>query len=96
MLRVLVTGGTGYIGSHTCLQLIAAGMTPVLLDNFCNSKPSVMDRIEQLSGQRPILYRGDIRDAALLDRIFAEQPIDAVIHFAGLKAVGESMQKPLE
>lgn len=55
-----------------------------------------MDRIEQLSGQRPILYRGDIRDAALLDRIFAEQPIDAVIHFAGLKAVGESMQKPLE
>ncbi len=88
MLRVLVTGGTGYIGSHTCLQLIAAGMTPVLLDNFCNSKPSVMDRIEQLSGQRPILYRGDIRDAALLDRIFAEQPIDAVIHFAGLKAVG--------
>jgi UDP-glucose 4-epimerase len=96
MLRVLVTGGTGYIGSHTCLQLIAAGMTPVLLDNFCNSKSSVMDRIEQLSGQRPILYRGDIRDAALLDRIFAEQPIDAVIHFAGLKAVGESMQKPLE
>ena len=96
MLRVLVTGGTGYIGSHTCLQLIAAGMTPVLLDNFCNSKPSVMDRIEQLSGQRPILYRGDIREAALLDRIFAEQPIDAVIHFAGLKAVGESMQKPLE
>ena len=96
MLRVLVTGGTGYIGSHTCLQLIAAGMTPVLLDNFCNSKPSVMDRIEQLSGQRPTLYRGDIRDADLLDRIFAEQPIDAVIHFAGLKAVGESMQKPLE
>ena len=71
MLRVLVTGGTGYIGSHTCLQLIAAGMTPVLLDNFCNSKPSVMDRIEQLSGQRPTLYRGDIRDADLLDRIFA-------------------------
>ena len=96
MLRVLVTGGTGYIGSHTCLQLIAAGMTPVLLDNFCNSKPSVMDRIEQLSGQRPTLYRGDIRDADLLDRIFAEQSIDAVIHFAGLKAVGESMQKPLE
>lgn len=96
MLRVLVTGGTGYIGSHTCLQLIAAGITPVLLDNFCNSKPSVMARIEQLSGQQPTLYQGDIRDAALLDRIFAEQSIDAVIHFAGLKAVGESMQKPLE
>jgi UDP-glucose 4-epimerase len=64
MLRVLVTGGTGYIGSHTCLQLIAAGMTPVLLDNFCNSKPSVMDRIETAERQRPILYRGDIRDAA--------------------------------
>lgn len=96
MLRVLVTGGTGYIGSHTCLQLMAAGMSPVLLDNFCNSKPSVLDRVEQLSGQRPVLYHGDIRDAALLDRIFAEQQIDAVIHFAGLKAVGESVIKPLE
>ena len=96
MLRVLVTGGTGYIGSHTCLQLMAAGMSPVLLDNFCNSKPSVLDRVEQLSGQRPVLYHGDIRDAALLDRIFAEQQIDAVIHFAGLKAVGESVIQPLE
>ena len=96
MLRVLVTGGTGYIGSHTCLQLLAAGMTPILLDNFCNSKPSVMDRIEELSGQRPRLYQGDIRDAALLDQIFASEQIDAVIHFAGLKAVGESVQKPLE
>ncbi|MGL4206910.1 MAG: UDP-glucose 4-epimerase GalE [Aeromonadaceae bacterium] len=96
MRKILVTGGTGYIGSHTCLQLLAAGMTPVLLDNFCNSKSSVLNRIEQLSGQRPTLYQGDIRDAALLDRIFAEQQIAAVIHFAGLKAVGESMQKPLE
>lgn len=96
MLRVLVTGGTGYIGSHTCLQLMAAGITPVLLDNFCNSKPSVLTRINELSGITPKLYQGDIRDAALLDRIFAEEAIDAVIHFAGLKAVGESVQKPLE
>lgn len=96
MLKVLVTGGTGYIGSHTCVQLIEAGMQPVLLDNFCNSKASVLARITALTGQTPSLYQGDIRDAALLDRVFAENQIDAVIHFAGLKAVGESVQKPLE
>ncbi|MBL0502663.1 UDP-glucose 4-epimerase GalE [Aeromonas caviae] len=96
MLKILVTGGTGYIGSHTCLQLIAAGMTPILLDNLVNSKESVLERIHTLSGQRPLHYHGDVRDADLLDRVFADQPIDAVIHFAGLKAVGESVEKPLE
>lgn len=96
MLKILVTGGTGYIGSHTCLQLIAAGMTPILLDNLVNSRESVLERIHTLSGQRPLHYHGDVRDADLLDRVFADQQIDAVIHFAGLKAVGESVQKPLE
>jgi len=96
MLKILVTGGTGYIGSHTCLQLIAAGMTPILLDNLVNSKESVLERIHSLSGLRPQHYHGDVRDADLLDRVFADQQIDAVIHFAGLKAVGESVQKPLE
>jgi UDP-glucose 4-epimerase len=95
-MKVLITGGAGYIGSHTCVQLLQAGMTPVILDNFCNSKPSVLDRIQELTGQQPTLYRGDIRDQTLLAHIFSEQDIDAVIHFAGLKAVGESVAKPLE
>ncbi|MFW5386384.1 UDP-glucose 4-epimerase GalE [Yersinia sp. 2542 StPb PI] len=95
-MYVLVTGGSGYIGSHTCVQLIEAGYQPVILDNLCNSKSSVLARIHALSGYTPKLYQGDIRDRALLDRIFAEQSIHAVIHFAGLKAVGESVNKPLE
>jgi len=95
-MKVLITGGAGYIGSHTCVQLYEAGMEPVILDNFCNSKPSVLDRIEALTGCQPAVYHGDIRDQALLGRIFREQQIDAVIHFAGLKAVGESVAKPLE
>ncbi|PNM24429.1 UDP-glucose 4-epimerase GalE [Yersinia enterocolitica] len=95
-MYVLVTGGSGYIGSHTCVQLIEAGYQPVILDNLCNSKSSVLARIHALSGYTPKLYQGDIRDRALLDRIFAEQSIHAVIHFAGLKAVGESVSKPLE
>jgi UDP-glucose 4-epimerase len=95
-MKILVTGGAGYIGSLTCVQMIAAGLTPVIVDNFCNSNPIVLDRIEALSGKRPVLYRGDVRDRALLDRVFAEQKIDAVIHFAALKAVGESVAKPLE
>ncbi|EKN3345312.1 UDP-glucose 4-epimerase GalE [Yersinia ruckeri] len=92
---VLVTGGSGYIGSHTCVQLIEAGYTPVIIDNLCNSKASVLTRIEQLTGHRPHFYNGDIRDRQLLDSIFSQHAIGAVIHFAGLKAVGESVNKPL-
>ena len=94
-MNILVTGGAGYIGSITCVRLIEAGYTPVIFDNFCNSKPSVVDRIAGVAGVRPALIEGDIRDRALLDRTLAAHKIDAVIHFAGLKAVGESVVKPL-
>jgi UDP-glucose 4-epimerase len=92
---ILVTGGTGYIGSHTCVALAAAGREVVVLDNLCNSQAEVIDRVARLSGHRPIFIQGDVRDAALLDHIFASHPITAVIHFAALKAVGESVQQPL-
>ena len=95
-MKVLVTGGCGYIGSHTCLALQTAGMEPVVVDNLCNSKVGVLARIAAISGRAPLFYQGDIRDPALLDRIFAEQQIAAVIHFAALKAVGESTRLPLE
>ena len=95
-MKVLVTGGMGYIGSHTCIQMIAAGMTPVIIDNLYNSKPTVLDRIEAVSGQRPVFVNGDVRDKALLVDVMTSHKVDAVIHFAGLKAVGESVQKPLE
>ncbi|MEK7875577.1 MAG: UDP-glucose 4-epimerase GalE [Pseudomonadota bacterium] len=93
---ILVTGGAGYIGSHTCVALAQAARDIVILDNLSNSQESVLDRLEILCGKRPQLIQGDVRDAALLDRIFAGYPIRAVIHFAGLKAVGESVEKPLE
>ncbi|WP_421171070.1 UDP-glucose 4-epimerase GalE [Aeromonas dhakensis] len=95
-MKVLVTGGCGYIGSHTCLALQAAGMETVVVDNLCNSKAGVLARIAAISGREPRFYRGDIRDPLLLDRIFSEQRIDAVIHFAALKAVGESTRLPLD
>ena len=95
-MKVLVTGGCGYIGSHTCLALQAAGIEPVVVDNLCNSKVGVLARIAAISGCAPLFYQGDISDPALLDRIFAEQQIAAVIHFAALKAVGESTRLPLE
>ncbi|MCG6367135.1 UDP-glucose 4-epimerase GalE [Vibrio fluvialis] len=95
-MNVLVTGGMGYIGSHTCIQMIAAGMTPVILDNLYNSKSTVLARIEKVSGVHPQFIEGDIRDKALLIDVMQRHQIQSVIHFAGLKAVGESVQKPLE
>ena len=96
MMKVLVTGGMGYIGSHTCIQMIEAGMTPVILDNLYNSKSSVLDRIEKVSGTRPVFVEGDIRNKALLVETMKAHDLEACIHFAGLKAVGESVEKPLE
>ncbi|WP_213992066.1 UDP-glucose 4-epimerase GalE [Sodalis sp. dw_96] len=95
-MSILITGGSGYIGSHTCLQLSAAGYDPIILDNLHNSKASVVDTLARLSGAKPTFYQGDIRDKTLLSAIFRENAIDAVIHFAGLKAVGESVKKPVE
>ncbi|NOH79108.1 UDP-glucose 4-epimerase GalE [Vibrio sp. RE86] len=95
-MKVLVTGGMGYIGSHTCVQMIAAGMEPIIVDNLCNAKQEVLERIEALAGSKPMFYQGDIRDEAFLDGVFEQHDIQAVIHFAGLKAVGESVTKPLE
>ncbi len=95
-MKILVTGGMGYIGSHTCVQMLQAGIEPVIVDNLCNSNSEVLQRIKALTGVCPAFYHGDIRDAEFLDQVFAEHQIDSVIHFAGLKAVGESVQKPLE
>lgn len=92
---ILVTGGAGYIGTHTCLKLFEAGYDVVVLDNFSNSSPEALRRVEQICGRNVICIEGDINDAALLDRIFADHTIGAVIHFAGLKAVGESVREPL-
>ncbi|MDR9828605.1 UDP-glucose 4-epimerase GalE [Vibrio sp. FNV 38] len=95
-MKVLVTGGMGYIGSHTCVQMIEAGMEPIIVDNLCNAKSEVLNRIEALTGTCPTFYEGDIRDEMFLDSVFQRHDINAVIHFAGLKAVGESVVKPLE
>lgn len=95
-MNVLVTGGAGYIGSHTCVELLNKGMGVVVVDNFCNSSEESVKRVERITGKKVKLYGGDIRDKALLDKIFSENKIDWVIHFAGLKAVGESCAKPVE
>lgn len=94
-MKILVTGGTGYIGSHTCVQLIEKGWHPVILDSLVNSKVSVLDRIEQITGHRPPFIKADVRDADTVSTALKEHAIDAVIHFAGLKAVGESVEQPL-
>jgi UDP-glucose 4-epimerase len=91
----LLTGGAGYIGSHTCVEVVAAGWTPLIVDNLSNSSRVVLDRIEQITGHRAAFFEADLRDADKLERIFAAHPIDAVVHFAGLKAVGESVAEPL-
>jgi len=92
---VLVTGGAGFIGSHAIVALQQAGYGTVVLDNLCNSAPSVIGRIQQITGIAPAFVQGDVRDARTLDTVFAQFPIHAVMHFAGLKAVGESTQLPL-
>ncbi len=92
---VLVTGGAGYIGSHTCVELLQAGHEVIVFDNLCNSKASVLERIGQIAGRQAQFIEGDIRDKAALERIFAGHSIAAVLHFAGLKAVGESVAHPL-
>ncbi|MFN3880716.1 MAG: UDP-glucose 4-epimerase GalE [Nitrincola lacisaponensis] len=92
---VLVTGGAGYIGSHTTVELLQAGYSVVILDNLCNANPSVLERIHSITGKQPVFIQGDIRDPVCLDQVFQQHPIDTVIHFAGLKAVGESVQQPL-
>jgi len=93
--NILVTGGAGYIGAHACVALIEAGYTPLVLDNLSNASALSLQRVGRISGQTPQLIEGDIRDGALLARVFAAQPIAAVMHFAGLKAVGESVAQPL-
>lgn len=95
-MRVLIAGGAGYIGSHTYVALVEAGHEPVIIDSFENSSPRVLDRLAQLFQRRPIIHQGDIRDAAFIEKVITDEKCDAVIHFAGLKAVGESMAEPLK
>lgn len=94
--KILVTGGTGFIGSHTCVELINAGYEVVIVDNLYNSSEEVLSRIERITGKRPLFYKADVLDRTALIKIFDENEIEAVIHFAGYKAVGESVRKPLE
>jgi UDP-glucose 4-epimerase len=96
MAKILVTGGAGYIGSHTLIELLAAGFEVVCLDNLSNSTQEALARVEKITGKRIPFVQGDIRDATLLAQLFAQRKVDGVIHFAALKAVGESVAKPLE
>ena len=95
-MTVLVTGGMGYIGSHTCVELLEQGMDVVVIDNLVNSSEKAKERIEEITGRTLTFYKADVRDRKKLDEIFCFHDIDCVIHFAGLKAVGESVEKPLE
>ena len=95
-MKVLVTGGAGYIGSHTCVELLNTGYEVVVIDNLCNSNPESLNRVQELTGKSLTFYKGDVRDEALLTKIFADEKPDCVIHFAGLKAVGESVAMPWE
>lgn len=94
-MKILVTGGAGYIGSHTCVELLEKGYEVVVIDNYYNSCATSIERVEKITGKKVALYEGDVRDKKLLDKIFTEHKIDCVIHFAGLKAVGESCAKPV-
>ena len=95
-MQILVTGGTGFIGSHTCVELLNAGYDVIIADNLYNSKEMVVDRIEQITGKRPKFYNLDLRDYDSVSELFDLEDIDAVIHFAGYKAVGESVKEPLK
>ena len=95
-MNVLVTGGAGYIGSHTCIELIHAGHTPIVVDNLCNSNPKSLERVQEIVGRNIVFIKSDVCDEALMEQIFSEYAIDCVIHFAGLKAVGESVSMPLD
>ena len=94
-MSILVTGGAGYIGSHTCVELLNAGFDIIVVDNFCNSHPVALDRVKEITGKSFAIYEADIRDVNNVQAIFDNEQIDAVIHFAGLKAVGESVEKPI-
>lgn len=95
-MKILVTGGAGYIGSHTCVELLQEGYEVVIVDNLYNSSKKAVDRVAAITGKTPVFYEGDICDREFLTSVFEKESIDAVIHFAGLKAVGESVAKPLE
>ena len=94
-MKILVTGGAGYIGSHTCVELLNAGYDVVVVDNLCNSSRKSLERVRQITGKDVVFYEADIRDAQAMNKVFEQESIDSVIHFAGLKAVGESVAKPL-
>ncbi|MEG0744588.1 MAG: UDP-glucose 4-epimerase GalE [Erysipelotrichaceae bacterium] len=94
-MKILVCGGNGFIGSHTCVELLAAGNEVVIVDNLYNSKIEVVDKIKKISGKEVVFYEGDVCDEKIMEKIFCEHKIDAAIHFAGYKAVGESVKKPL-
>ena len=96
MKTILLAGGAGYIGSHTAVELLNSGYNVVIVDNYSNSSPEAINRIEKITGKKVIAYEADVKDKVLLSKIFEENKIDAVIHFAGLKAVGESVSKPIE
>ena len=96
MKKILITGGAGYIGSHTAVVMVEAGLTPIILDDLSNSSESVIDRLEEIMGYKPIFYKGDCNDSSILNQIGKEHQLAGVIHFAAYKAVGESTQEPLK